>query len=431
MPPRHGGSRAFHNKSRNSCLRCKHRRVKACIAFTHWINHVTNTSSKCSLQSPICANCHRRSERCIYPSFDSDTLWMHGTAERMSMSDGCLQSSESQTMSPETSCSPESIDQTVTLSLPDSALFSGQIDPTQTPFSQHDFLKLCFLDMVPLVPQSAEFPAPAVEEVELWTGPLLRQMARPGYLSHSLLSLYLLPKDSKAVLLKTPSSVPAYEQHIIATDLFRNSSFVVNDQNWAAITTFAVSIVIFQFATQQNCPVEAFDYIGILRMLRSSDSLARLVFPYLIKSDSWRFIYHRNSLPKPPLDQDAQNALDNLEDCIYLQPTTDANHCIKEAVRALKQWVDDCEGYPQKWRHYLAWPASISEKYLTLLSQHDDFALLILVYWCAFLQRAPRRWFMSYWPCRTASTAMRMLTADWGGVLEWPKKVFASISKEK
>jgi hypothetical protein len=334
-------------------------------------------------------------------------------------------------MSPEPIRSPGPPGWISASSLPVSALVGGQLVTAPTPFFQHDILKLGFLGMVPLVPQSVEFPPPAAEEIELWTGPLLKQMIQPGYLSHSLLSIYLLPKDSKSVLQKGQNSVPAYEQHIMATDLFRNSSLDVNDQNWAAITTFATSIVVFQFATQQSCSVEAFDYIGILRMLRSSASLARLVFPYLIKSDSWKFIYHRNNLPKPPLDQEAQDALEHLEDYIYLQPMTTPNQCNKGVTRALRQWVDDCEGYPQKWQHYLAWPAYISDKYLTLLSERDDVALLILVYWCAFLQRAPRRWFMRYWPYRTASAAMGMLTGDWDGALEWPRKVFASVSKEK
>jgi hypothetical protein len=99
----------------------------------------------------------------------------------------------------------------------------------------------------------------------------------------------------------------------------------------------------------------------------------------------------------------------------------------RQAFWDLREWVSECQGQPRVPKHLLSWPADVPDAYLLLLSQGDDLALLIFVHWCAFVYLSPRKWHITKWAKRTAKVAIGLLNADWGDILEWPLKIFATV----
>ncbi|KAF2255742.1 hypothetical protein BU26DRAFT_598597 [Trematosphaeria pertusa] len=364
--------RKVHSKSRNSCLRCKQRRVK------------------CDLQAPICSNCTRRKENCEWPSWATAFTENQATISAYSA-----------------------------YPLAPSPLRMSLAADVSAGFPYLDLgVRACLANTLSAIPFSGN-------EVALWGQSLAKPASKFQYLQPALFSLVSLYSERY-----DPQNVPhdrslAYRQHLDATTLFRNTPPVVNEENWSAVLIFGLAVVVFQFATQQTCPDAAFDYMETLHVLRMSANLAREVFPFLSKSSMWPFIQHRVRLSMRPPDPRAQAAIKTLEDAVLSYAVLDDDQEARiRGLNAFKDWVVDCDGYPRVWRHYIQWPRSLRNEFLLLLLKDDDIALLILIHWCVFLHLSPNRWWLELWPRRTAASAMSKFTQDWEA-LAWPKTVFA------
>lgn len=340
------------------------------------------TSMQCDSQAPQCSNCHRRSERCQYPSWDTPprtTIY-----ENPRVTSGISKCHRAASVS------------TLT------AFFELIRNP-----ELQDTLWIC---------------GPSESELSLWIQTLNSPASSSPYLQHGLYSLLSLhdPEPKNRSL--------AYKHYLAASKLFREAPPTVNEDNWATVLIFAISVLIFHFATQQSCVANEFDYIETFHVLRMTVNLAPAITPFLFRSDVWPFIRGRVQLLSKPLDVAMQTAIENLESVIVTSiPSNDDNwNVCLQALNALRDWAAECDGYPRTWRHYIHWAGNVSEKFLALLVDEDDIALLILIHWCAILDMGPTRWFLKSWPRRTAASAFSRLTVNWEDLLTWPAAILGS-----
>ncbi|KAF2676805.1 hypothetical protein K458DRAFT_467974 [Lentithecium fluviatile CBS 122367] len=349
----HEGSRAFHQKSRNGCVRCKQRRVK------------------CSMQAPTYTNYRRQNEIYEYRSFKSS--------------------------------STESLNHI------------GQVvppNPTCQSSSRIEY-KSQRLHIISTTAPSYNTYQLFSHEKALWAGALAEHMSSFPHLDHCLSSIRLLYDGSITTRNGSLALFSAYRHHLAASELFRRLTPAVSSTYWFAALMFGVSLLIFHFAVQQSCPEHTFSYLEIIYVLRMSMDLATSVAPFLRRSDLWPLIQQRAASSSRPLGPQIEATIVDLEAIVRFSPNTNSPELVyRHAFEAFRGWVFDCGSYPRTWRHYIRWPGNVPKEFLVLVSKDEDIALLILIYWCAVLHLGPRRWFLESWPRRTAMSAMSKLSGN-------------------
>jgi hypothetical protein len=261
---------------------------------------------------------------------------------------------------------------------------------------------------------------PAVQEAQLWARALTTNTAEHQYLRYCLMSIKCLFLETHEPSSRQVNHPWAYQHQITASRMFRNAPSTIDESNWVPVLIFTISMLIFQFASQQASK-DAFDYLETLRVLKMSSGVASSVGPFLVRSEMWAFITRRNQLALRPADPNIWIAVQHLENCITL--TSCRNSVLMDAVQALKEWIELCDGSPRNWKQYCLFPGMISEEYLMLLTDEDDAALLIMIYWCSIMRLGPKRWFFDRWLTRASAMAQAKLTGDWPDVLEWSNKI--------
>jgi hypothetical protein len=269
---------------------------------------------------------------------------------------------------------------------------------------------------------------PAVQETQLWARALTSQTAEHQYLQYCLMSIKCLFLETHEPSSRQVNHPRAYQHQITASSMFRNAPSTIEESNWLPVLIFSISMLIFQFASQQASKDE-FDYLETLRVLKMSLGVASSVGPFLARSEMWAFINRRNQLAHRPVDAGIWAAVQHLEDCIALSYCR--NSVLMDAVQALREWIEFCHGSPSNWKQYCLFPGMLSEEYLKLLADENDAALLIMIYWCSIMRLGPKRWFFDRWLTRASAMAQAKLTRDWSDVLEWSNTVVTvSVDKE-
>ncbi|KAI1085168.1 hypothetical protein F5B20DRAFT_132231 [Whalleya microplaca] len=394
---RRSGSRQSHKKSRNSCMPCRRRRVR------------------CNLQPPICANCHRRNEHCSYEQqkiqelnvtrLTNTHMYTHtklsgfGNVPLDGLSLGYANSDlDSRVLRDEASLSgaqqaiTEPISRSINWVTEKTFILAWLSDREKSNFAQE-----------------FDYQANAFQ-----------------YVHQTIIALCALHEWS----LRPPHPflyATAYEHHIAASVLFRNSQAEVNEANWIATLMFGVGVIIFQFATALKTSDGANEYLEMLQVLRSSFSVSKQLGPFIHSSPLMRFTGPYLSQRNAHLDAATWNAVCSLESLDYPGGTTDeTRYACLHSTAALKEWVIDVDGHPENWRHFIHWPAAVSEQYLSALSRRHPVALVIFVYWCAIMCRSPKRWYMDGWANRAADAAVKHLRPEWNYVLVWPLSMLSS-----
>jgi hypothetical protein len=258
----------------------------------------------------------------------------------------------------------------------------------------------------------------AQEESQLWAGLLSNNVAKHQYLQYCLSSITYLYNQTHELHPQQEERTHAYQHQIAASALFRRSPSSIDESNWVGVLIFSISLLVFQFASQQVSS-SLIDYMETLRVLKMSASVTHFVGPFLARSEAWTFIQKRNGLRWQPVDPTIWVALRNLKDTIAVSVTNNSD-VLFAAVESLEQWAKLCNGSPLSWREYALFPGMVSTEFLQCLAEDDDAALLILIYWCAIMHRGPKRWFFERWLTRTATIARAKLTRDWADALLWP-----------
>lgn len=264
----------------------------------------------------------------------------------------------------------------------------------------------------------------ATEEVRLWRTAVRSNTASHPYLKLSFTSIYQLFDKRNETDVAREEQSRAYQDQIAASNIFRHSQPTIDETNWIPVLIFSVSLIIFQFASQQ-ATVEDIDYVETMHVLKMSAGVGAAVAPFLFRSRIWTFIRLRNDLSWQPMDLELSVALCDLQSTVAMS-MADEPHSVEvtsAAVQALIDWNSQCNGCPRTFKEYVLFPGMVSNEYLELLASGDDLALLVLIYWCAIMRRGAKRWFLDRWLPRTIDLAQSKLKADWSHVVEWPNAV--------
>lgn len=334
----------------------------------------------------MCTNCHRRTETCIYPP----------------------------------SRNPVEATDLPVMALP-TLSDVPQLPPTRLlPLSHPMLVTWWFKDISPGIN-----PASPAEKA-LWRGALSNmQLADYSYLWHGILSTHLmhtLPTSERTAFGKTVDL--AYQHHLAASSNFSSAGSVVSDRNWLAVLTFGISVIVFQFATQQICPDPLFDYIEMLLVLRNSSSLAASVIWHFRRSSMWPLVQDRvSSEHARTKGSGVHAAVQYLAEAVMRAEFVDETNYRSQTLQAFRYWLHDCRACPRIWRDYMYWPGKMPEEFYDALRRNDEVSLLMVLHWCAVLRLGPKRWFMETWILRTAELVRSRVKGDWGRCLAWPCEV--------
>ncbi|KAL7942589.1 hypothetical protein V8C42DRAFT_331409 [Trichoderma barbatum] len=383
-----GGSRTFHNKSRNGCSRCKKRRVR------------------CNLQAPSCANCTRRGELCDYRFLSRDNPRISSSSHAAYM----RRSSHSGVSS-----SPEAPLGSVESFMPPAFRYQPGVDAGPIRGASHptaDSLSLCLL---------------REDESHLIPDELVDQADASEYLGHNMAVISTLHDKSTDSLLQpdggsNKSDLAAYQHQIAASSKFRKSVGAISDRNWFTVLVFAISVLIFHFDIHRRAKRGLSDdeFLEPILALRGAALLGMELGPWLLKSKLLVAVRRRIAAENPPWDDLAEQAITNLE-LINETSSPLRNRAIyKDALNKLQFWLRLTSSRPRTWLHFVWWPGAIDQEYLDLLGTKDSMALVILIHWCAIMKSSPKKWFMEGWAENVARPAIAQIGPEWDEIMEWP-----------
>lgn len=248
-------------------------------------------------------------------------------------------------------------------------------------------------------------------------------VGRQAFLEHNLLAISSLYSHLRSSVSAQELYIAALSHHIEASRLFRRSVKSVTAKNWVAILGFAISAVIFHFTVSRGRGTQSI--LETMFVLRNAAVIAQLIEPWYNQSRIRVLVESQMHECNPRYWMDdvveALNKLERLDDAAT--STGSRHNDCHHAMTALQQWVYNMEGYPRSWTHFLWWPANVSVEYLRLLTVCDSWALVVFVYWCAIMTRAPKRWFLDRWSMTIAASAVKNLGTEWNAHIEWPLRV--------
>jgi hypothetical protein len=217
----------------------------------------------------------------------------------------------------------------------------------------------------------------------------------------------------------------AYRYNLAASDLFRRSNdLIVTKDNWFAVLSFGVTVIIFHLAAAQVDTDEDRDFLDVFRIFRQTSRVAQATVPFFRMSHLKQYVDYSKSLARPTLDTTIWDLVNELETMPSLDdgPKWAVEAC-RSAIESLKEWLQETNSRPRSWAAFLRWPGVVSNHYVQLLEAWNDAALIIFVYWCMIMNRCPKRWFMEDWACRDSDAAMRAMRDCSSHVLDWPREV--------
>ncbi|KAI0505874.1 hypothetical protein F5B22DRAFT_660911 [Xylaria bambusicola] len=381
------GSKKFHSKSRN----CKRRRVR------------------CNCQGPICSNCHRRNELCDYlrdhnpqvSEIEGPRNHIYGTSLEPTYSSRFAKPFTARNEQSYFSCFTDLV-----IALDYYPLFADKQQLLANAAAFFDIQHASFIlsrDMVPTKNGNQKLP----------------------YLLPTISSLCAIHKATQHGCQSLDAYAEAVQHNIAASANFRHAEYRVHEGNWLPLLLFGVSHIIFNFAAAQSAPDFAFDYLGIFHVLRSSGKVGNHIGRFLEKSELSNILQRRRQWTvEVSLYGDSLCAITQLSLAEHPKMTSRSvrEHC-EHALEKLKWWVRYVRGTPRIWRDFILWPGSVTDGFVTALMEKQPVALLIYIYWCVIMRRAPRRWYAESWHLRVANAAMSELGPEYAAFLEWPMLV--------
>ncbi|KAI8632048.1 hypothetical protein F5Y19DRAFT_383734 [Xylariaceae sp. FL1651] len=371
---------------------------------------------QCNYQGPVCSNCRRRNEPCDYQL-------------------NCYSATSSTTPAVPTH---------VDLIPLGSSRVDYQIE-IRTSANDCSYLTTCIELFVAL--QSLDYCPPFTSEQELLeyarayfvmtdsTSPTLSNAVlsiwKQHHDSHVRRLEYLLPSISSLcavyrTLQGAPQSVETYahaiQHNITASMAFRHTEQYINESNWLSILMFGVGHIMFNFAAAQAAPIRDFDCLEIFRVLRGTARVGDQIGVFLEGSELSRLLESRRSVVKLSADDDALWAMDQIDFAEHPEGTPKLiRRSCDHALERLKWWFHVVDGCPQFWKQFIIWPASVTEGFVAALTEKQPVALLIYIYWCAIMHRAPKRWYAYGWHRRVAFAVMSELGSGYESLLVWPR----------
>jgi hypothetical protein len=116
--------------------------------------------------------------------------------------------------------------------------------------------------------------------------------------------------------------------------------------------------------------------------------------------------------------------------CIELGIHEEQALAIEEAHESLCAWLVSCAEQPRRWDQYCAWPSCLTPEFFNAIADRNEIALLLLIYWCALMYRAPQP-SVHLWAYRTAQYLLsKHPNRDiWRDLLSWPLDLLSKPRK--
>ncbi|KAI0425540.1 hypothetical protein F5Y09DRAFT_96740 [Xylaria sp. FL1042] len=389
------GSKQFHSKSRNvGCGQCKRRRVR------------------CNCQGPICSNCHRRNELCDYlRDYDSQSPETKEPQDHahIALLESSHASHQMRAINPANEHSYFSSCTDLFVALEYYPIFvneQGLLAYATSLFSHTDW--------APFTSSQSDF--------SVCKGGFSYQNDILGYLLPTISSLCAIHQTLQQYSQPSNAHATALQHNITASCRFRHTECSVHQDNWLPILVFGVGHIMFNFAAVQSIPERDFEYLSIFHVLRSTATIGDQVGMFLEKSELNGILeLKRRRFAEPLKPDDSLQAINQLRLAQHPEgtPETTRMHC-NHALERLEWWARVVNGTPQFWKQFILWPASVTDEFVTALEEKQPVALLIYIYWCVVMHRAPRRWYADGWHQRVAIAATSELGPEYRALLEWP-----------
>lgn len=268
------------------------------------------------------------------------------------------------------------------------------------------------------------------QERRVWNVQAVQHLGGQAYLQHNVLALNALQRYLVGAEDAAACYAAACSHHLEASRIFRQTTSTINDKNWLGAYILCTSVIMFHFAVSQVAahphtfePVEPHDFLETFFVLRQS-SLLGAQLRYFFQGPLQGMIKQRldkfEVKPNVTVDQavsDLCSAVDELKDIDGTKST------LTTTATALQGWVHTTNGMPRSWVHIIWWPAAVGQDYINLLEQHHPFAVVIFIYWCTILSRAPSRWYMEGWAARTVLAALKCLPSELDALVQWPREI--------
>ncbi|CAI6341413.1 unnamed protein product [Periconia digitata] len=405
MPRKNKGVRKCHVKSRNGCVQCKRRRVK------------------CDVKQPICSSCSRRGEDCQYPDMFGNSYYQS------------LQASWPQMLSarPANILHPTSHTEFEILEQVDGQLTA--IQPAAGPKPDYTGLKIMSIGIIRLVMERANMPP---GETVLWANSMAEICVEKDYIMHTVMSLACGLQD----VLSRPDKMvgdKAYEHNIKASSLFRQQTEVIDSSNWLPPIMFHVLTVVFRLYSQAFCAPEDFSLVDTLRLFKSGMAIVRQTTGFVMKSPFWEFIVARTGLQtklntdNEPFLYESLGFLESVlsgeeENPFATEEQQYQARVHRQGLGALYGWIEHCDALPRSWPHYCGWPSLLSDEFLDLVEQKNEFALLLVIHWCGLLYRSNKPG-VKAWAYRAGHDALSGIQHPewWSDALDWPLKMLLPL----
>ena len=258
----------------------------------------------------------------------------------------------------------------------------------------------------------------------------MKHLGDQSYLQHNVLALAALQRYLTSPEDAIECYTAACTHHLEASRIFRQTTTVINNQNWLPAYVLCTSVIMFHFAVSQlgahpyTCdPMEPHDFLEAFFVLRLTSLLSKQLlqwFPSTLKGMIKQRLDKFEVKPDLYVEKAVSafcSALDEVEDVDGSKSTLTA------AATFLREWVHGTDGIPRSWVHIIWWPAVVGQDFISLLERRSPLAVVIFIYWSTILSRAPSRWYLDGWSKRTVAVALEGLPPDVEPMLRWPREV--------
>ncbi|KAI1262594.1 hypothetical protein F5Y18DRAFT_146724 [Xylariaceae sp. FL1019] len=353
---------------------------------------------KCDLQRPVCNNCLKRHELCV---FGLD--WVASPARFL---DPTIRAPIVSSPSAVQNSAPPKFNEPFTVVL------SGLVEKTWESSQIVQHVKSSHPDITTLARHY-----PHSTRTLQYLAPCLR----------AIQSVYDIHRGShrRKELLCT-----AYSESLKASEAFRHIEHQVNKDNWLSVLLFSLGHLMFQFATATLAPEDDFDYLQVFRHgLRGSGELETQVRHHVTRTpfiqDGKRLRNLHGRISGRPNHRLSAHSLELLAKVHLAQDTSHATReACGNALYQLRLYEVAVCGQPRYWPQFLDWPCIVSDEFVSALVKRDPVATLLFIHWCAIMHQGPDIWFLHGWAKKTALAAISELSPAPEELLKWPKEVF-------
>jgi hypothetical protein len=274
----------------------------------------------------------------------------------------------------------------------------------------------------------------------VWQREAVQASALSPFLQHALMALSSLhichenPPDSYS------QSYHYYDaacwHSVRASELFRANVYSIDQSNWQPVLIFLIASIIFSLdmllldqamdtGLSKHPPISPASFLLIMRR---PGSLSKQLISKLVSGSLSMTLLHRQYKFQTLADGQVIYAINSLYDFCTANMSSGSNaETYHDTVKSLKLWAEMVSCRPQSWNGLVGWPVMVSERYIQLLGDGDEFAAVVFCYWCAVMNRAPKRYYLVGVMKKLEVAATAGLNAEWEPLLQWPRKELQSM----